>query len=55
MASRTKKTRNKQYLVEKLKIIDLLENGNIIENVARKYNINESSVRTIRDNKVTNI
>ena len=46
-----KKLRNVLDLGTKLKIINLLENGEKVAAVARKFNINESSVRTIRDNK----
>lgn len=46
-----KKSRKVLDLGTKLKIINLLENGEKIAAVARKYNINESTVRTIRDNK----
>ena len=35
----------------KLKILNLLESGERVAAVARKFKINESTVRTIRDNK----
>lgn len=36
---------------EKLKIIELLEKGETVASIARKFNVNESTIRTIRNNK----
>lgn len=38
-------------LGEKIKILDLLAKGEKIANIARKFGINESTVRSIRDNE----
>ena len=46
-----KKGRNVLNVADKIKIINLLENGKKVMAVARKLGINESSVRTIRPNK----
>lgn len=46
-----KKERNVLGIGVKLKIINLLESKEKIAAIARKFNINESSVRSIRDNK----
>ena len=49
--SKTEKKRKVLNVAEKLKILDLLKNGEKIADVARKFDINESSVRTIRKNE----
>lgn len=49
--SKTEKKRKVLNVAEKLKILDLLKNGEKIADVARKFGINESSVRTIRKNE----
>lgn len=46
------KKKNVMDIAQKLKIIDLLESGEKIAVVARLYNVNESTIRTIRDNKI---
>ncbi|KAL7296724.1 hypothetical protein TKK_0010138 [Trichogramma kaykai] len=37
-------------LAQKLKILDLLSNGEKVAAVARKISVNESTIRSIRDN-----
>ena len=46
-----KKERKVLSIADKLKLLNLLENGEKVAAVARKFYINESSVRTIRDNR----
>lgn len=48
MKKRDKKVMN---LAEKLKGLDLLRNGEKISHIARKFNVNESTIRSIRDNE----
>ena len=36
---------------DKLKILDLLENGETVAAIGQKFNVNESTIRTIRANK----
>ena len=38
-------------LTQKLKILDLLKQGEKIAKLARRFNINESTIRSIRDNE----
>ena len=38
-------------LATKLKILDLLESGEKIAAIARRFDVNESIIRSIRDNK----
>ena len=51
----TKKTpsraRSVMNIADKLKILDLIDNGEKIAAIARRFQVNESSIRTIRDNK----
>ena len=49
--SPNKKSRNVLDIGVKLKILNLLNPGERVAAVARKFKINESTVRTIRDNK----
>lgn len=46
-----KKSKKVLTLFEKNKILDCLDNKETVASVARKFNLNESSVRTIRQNK----
>ena len=38
-------------IANKLKILNLIEKGETIAAIARKYEVNESTIRTIRNNK----
>ena len=38
-------------IAQKMKIIELLESGEKIASIARRFVVNESTIRTIRDNK----
>ena len=38
-------------LAEKLKILNLLRNGERVSVIARRFNVNESTIRTIRSNE----
>ena len=38
-------------IAQKMKIIELLESGKKIASIARRFVVNESTIRTIRDNK----
>lgn len=49
--SKSKKNRKALDIGVKVKIINLLEGGEKVAAIGRKFNINESTVRTIRDNK----
>ena len=49
--SPNKKSSNVLDIGVKLKILNLLESGERVAAVARKFKINESTVRTVRDNK----
>ena len=49
--SQNKKSRNVLDIGVKLKILNLLESGERVTAVARKFKINGSTVRTIRDSK----
>ena len=48
-----KKSKSRKVLTlgDKLKILELLEENQTVAAVARKFNINESTVRGIHDNK----
>ncbi|KAL7306176.1 hypothetical protein TKK_0001621 [Trichogramma kaykai] len=46
-----KKERKPMTLSDKIKVLDLLKNGEIVAAVARKFDVNESTIRTIRKNK----
>lgn len=46
-----KKCRKVLNIADKVKIINLLKEGEKVAAVGRKFNISESSVRTIRDNR----
>ena len=48
---KNKKQRKVLSLAEKLKILNFLRDGEKIAVVARRLNLNESTVRTIRDNE----
>ena len=45
-----KKKRKVLNIAQKLEIVNLLENGEKVAAVARKFEVNESTIRTIRDN-----
>lgn len=47
--SRNRKVMN---LADKLKILNLLRSGEKVAVIARRYDVNESTIRTIRDNEV---
>lgn len=38
-------------IADKLKILDLLDEGVLVAEVARRFKVNESTIRTIRNNK----
>ena len=38
-------------IADKLKILNLIDNGEKIAVIVRRFQVNESSIRTIRDNK----
>lgn len=46
-----KKSRKILKLADKLKILDLIANRETIAAVARRFNVNQSTIRTIRSNK----
>ena len=46
-----KKIRKVLNLGEKLKILELLDKGETVAAVGRKFKVNESTIRGIRDNK----
>lgn len=46
--SRPRKVMN---IADKLKILNLLDEGVLIAEVARRFNVNESTIRSVRDNK----
>ena len=48
-----KKSRNKSVMdiAQKMKILELLESGEIIAAVARRFVVNESTIRSIKKNK----
>lgn len=48
---KVKKVKKVMSLADKLKILDLILAGEKISSIARRYGVNESSIRTIRDNK----
>ena len=53
-SSKNKKSIKKKVVMDiaqKMKIIELLESGEKIASIARRFVVNESAVRTIRDNK----
>ena len=47
----TKKVRKVMSIADKLKILDLIEGGEIIAVIARWFDVYESTIRTIRANK----
>ena len=38
-------------VAQKMKIVELLESGEKIADIARRFVVNESTIRTIRDNR----
>ena len=46
-----KRTKNIMSLADKLSIINALQGGEKVAYLARKYNVNESTIRSIRDNQ----
>ena len=42
-------------IAQKMKIVELLESGEKIADIARRFVVNESTIRTIRDNKVSSV
>lgn len=51
ISPKKRKDRKGINLGEKLKILELLENGETVAAVGRKFGLNESTIRGIRDNK----
>ena len=47
----SKRNKSVMSIAEKLKILDLLKQGEIIAAVARKFEVNESTIRSIRKNE----
>ena len=47
----SKRNRNVMNLADKLKILNLIQNGNKIASIARKFDVNESTIRSIRNNE----
>lgn len=60
MAPKTNKSsskeskRNKKVIIlaSKLKILDLLKNGEKVGHIARRFDVNESTIGSITDNEV---
>jgi len=48
-----KRRRKVLTLVQKIEILDKIKRGDTVASLARKYEMNESSVREIRKNEVT--
>ena len=49
----TKQKRKKElmYLAQKLKMLDLLRQGERVAALSKRYNVNESTIRSIRTNE----
>ena len=43
--------RSVMSLADKLQVLSLIDNGETIASIARRFKVNESTIRTIRDNK----
>lgn len=48
---KAERTKNVMNLAQKMKVIQLLENNEKIATIARRFMVNESTIRSIRNNK----
>ena len=51
---KAERTKNVMNLAQKIKVIQLLENSEKIATIARRFVVNESTIRSIRSNKEKN-